>query len=82
MPRYRRVRIEGGWFFFTVTLADRSSDLLVRHVERLRAAYARSLKRDPFETIADDGMLIDDQDAEFMGRVFPLSRSYPTRRTS
>jgi REP element-mobilizing transposase RayT len=52
MSRYRRVRIEGGWFFFTVTLADRSSDLLVRHIERLRNAYATALRRDPFETIA------------------------------
>jgi putative transposase len=52
MSRYRRVRIEGGWFFFTLTLADRSSDLLVRHIERLRAAYAAALRRDPFQTIA------------------------------
>jgi putative transposase len=52
MSRYRRVRIEGGWFFFTVTLADRSSDLLVRHVARLRRAYVAAQKRDPFETIA------------------------------
>jgi len=52
MSQYRRVRVEGGWFFFTVTLADRSSDLLVRHIERLRKAYAAALKRDPFETIA------------------------------
>ena len=52
MSRYRRVRIEGGWFFFTVTLADRSGDLLVRHVARLRAAYAAAQKRDLFETIA------------------------------
>ena len=52
MSRYRRVRIEGGWFFFTVTLADRSSDLLVRHIERLRSAYAAALGRDSFETIA------------------------------
>jgi putative transposase len=52
MSRYLRARIEGGWFFFTLTLADRSSDLLVRHIERLRAAYAAALKRDPFETIA------------------------------
>src|ERR1700745_2743433 len=52
MSRYRRVRIEGGCFFFTVTLADRSGDLLVQHVERLRAAYAAARKRDPFETIA------------------------------
>jgi len=52
MSRYRRVKVEGGWFFFTVTLADRSSDFLVRHIERLRNAYASARKRDPLETIA------------------------------
>src|SRR5215470_17071534 len=52
MSECRRARIEGGWFFFTVTLADRSSALLVRHIERLRNAYAAARKRDPFETIA------------------------------
>ena len=52
MSRYRRARIEGGWFFFTLALANRSTDLLVRHIERLRTAYARAIKRDPFETIA------------------------------
>ena len=52
MSRYRRVKIDGGWFFFTLTLADRSTDLLVRHIQRLRNAYAAALKRDPFETIA------------------------------
>jgi len=36
MTRYRRAKIEGGVFFFTVALADRSSDLLVRDIERLR----------------------------------------------
>jgi putative transposase len=39
MPYYRRLNIEGGTFFFTVTLADRSSDLLVRHVDRLHEFY-------------------------------------------
>ncbi len=52
MSEYRRAKVEGGWFFFTVTLADRSADLLVRHVERLRDAYAAALRRDPFETVA------------------------------
>ncbi len=52
MSRYRRVRIEGGWFFFTLTLADRSTDLLVRHIDRLRTAYAAAQRRHPFETIA------------------------------
>src|SRR5207244_3177282 len=32
--------IEGGIFFFTVALLDRSSELLVQHVERLRASLS------------------------------------------
>src|SRR5262245_38450935 len=52
MTWYRRAKIEGGTFFFTVTLADRSSDLLVRHVDRLRSMYRSIQERYPFETIA------------------------------
>jgi putative transposase len=52
MSRYRRLKIEGGAFFFTLALADRNSDLLVRHIERLRRAYAEVEKRRPFETVA------------------------------
>jgi len=52
MPFYRRLKIEGGTYFFTVTLADRSSDLLVSRVDRLRGAYADVQKRRPFETVA------------------------------
>lgn len=52
MSEYRRAKIEGGSYFFTVTLADRASDLLVREIDRFREAYrAASLAR-PFETIA------------------------------
>ena len=39
MSRYRRPNIEGGTFFFTVVLADRSSALLVQHIECLRQVY-------------------------------------------
>jgi len=52
MSRYRRARIKGGTFFFTVTLADRSSDLLVRHVKRLRRIYRSVQRSHRFETIA------------------------------
>jgi putative transposase len=52
MPRYVRAQVAGGVFFFTVTLADRSSDILVRHVDRLRHIYASVQKRYPFETVA------------------------------
>jgi len=52
MSRYRRVKIEGGLSFFTLVFADRRSDLLVRHIERLRRAYAGVERRLPFTTVA------------------------------
>ena len=52
MPRYRRANIAGGTFFFTVAIADRSDDLLVREVDRLRSVYRSVSKRYPFHTIA------------------------------
>jgi putative transposase len=33
MPDYRRNRVPGGTFFFTVNLLDRRSNLLVRHID-------------------------------------------------
>jgi putative transposase len=52
MSRYRRVKPDGGVFFFTVTIADRSSGLLVQQIDRLRRIYASVHQRYPFETIA------------------------------
>jgi putative transposase len=52
MPGYIRAKIDGGTFFFTVTLADRSSNLLVQHIVLLRSAYRSVRDRLPFETIA------------------------------
>lgn len=48
MVLYRRNRVEGGCYFFTVTLRDRSSDLLIRHVDLLRDAFAVCLRNRPF----------------------------------
>jgi putative transposase len=48
MPDYRRNRIEGGTYFFTLALADRRSDLLVREVATLRASVSRVRKLYPF----------------------------------
>jgi putative transposase len=48
MPEYRRSRIAGGTYFFTVALADRRSDLLVREIDALRAAVARTRMLHPF----------------------------------
>jgi putative transposase len=36
MPHYRRNRVPGGTFFFTVNLLDRRSDLLVTRIDALR----------------------------------------------
>jgi putative transposase len=52
MTYYRRALVEGGVFFFTVTLTDRSSNLLVREVDRLRFAYTAVKNKYPFETVA------------------------------
>ena len=52
MPNYRRSLVPGATYFFTVTLADRCSDLLLREIEKLRAAYAATRAAHPFETVA------------------------------
>jgi hypothetical protein len=48
MVRYRRNFVPGGTFFFTVTLADRRSSMLVDHVGLLRAAFRYTRDRRPF----------------------------------
>jgi putative transposase len=46
--RYRRADVAGGTYFFTVNLADRRRDLLVEHVDVLRAAVREVKERHPF----------------------------------
>jgi putative transposase len=48
MPDYRRVRVPGGTYFFTINLLERRSDLLVRHIEALREAVRRTRQERPF----------------------------------
>jgi len=49
MPNYRRHRVPGGTYFFTVNLLQRRpNDLLVRHVELLRAVVRDVRLRWPF----------------------------------
>ena len=52
MPHYRRERIAGATYFFTVTLADRRSSLLVEEIALLRQVYVEASKRMPFKTVA------------------------------
>ncbi len=48
MTNYRRDRTPGGTWFFTVSLANRNSDLLVKKIEHLRAAVRRVRHDWPF----------------------------------
>lgn len=41
MVGYRRNRIPGGTYFFTVTLKDRKSKYLVEHIDLLRLAFSQ-----------------------------------------
>jgi putative transposase len=52
MVHYRRNVVVGGTYFFTVTLRDRRSDLLVRHVDLLREAWRAAQMRVPHDVIA------------------------------
>jgi putative transposase len=48
MANYRRIWVPGGTYFFTVTLRDRSSDLLVHEIALLRNVVAATKHRHPF----------------------------------
>jgi putative transposase len=48
MTNFRRNRVPGGTYFFTVNLADRKSDLLVREIETLRDVVRAVREKKPF----------------------------------
>ncbi|CAM2882528.1 hypothetical protein [Legionella worsleiensis] len=41
MVRYRRDYTSGATYFFTLTLLDRQSDYLTRHIDHLGTAFRR-----------------------------------------
>lgn len=52
MPNYRRLRVSGGTYFFTVNLLDRRSDGLVVHIDALRNAVRETREILPFHVDA------------------------------
>jgi hypothetical protein len=42
MTEYRRYRLKGGTYFFTVNLAERKHNLLTEHIDALRSAFRES----------------------------------------
>jgi putative transposase len=73
---YRRNRVAGGTYFFTVSLANRRSDLLVREIETLRAAIHAACLLKPFHTdawvVLPDHMhciwTLPEDDSDYSGR--------------
>ncbi|AXQ30879.1 transposase [Solimonas sp. K1W22B-7] len=49
MVQYRRARVAGATYFFTVALEDRRASLLTEHVELLRAAFRSVHAARPFD---------------------------------
>jgi len=76
MPNYRRNRVPGGTFFFTVNLLDRRSYLLVTEIDGLRAAVRQVRALAPFHidawAVLPDHMhclwTLPQGDADFTGR--------------
>ncbi len=52
MSNYRRVRVPGGTYFFTVNLLERRRRLLVDNIDLLRVAFAQTRATRRFEVIA------------------------------
>jgi putative transposase len=76
MVLYRRNRVMGGTYFFTLTLRNRSSDQLVRHVGLLRQAFRTVRQEHPFNidaiVILPDHLhtiwTLPENDADYSGR--------------
>lgn len=76
MVRYRRARVSGATYFFTVTLRDRRRDWLTAHVDRLRSAIRDVRRQRPFTVdaivVLPDHLhamwTLPDGDADFSGR--------------
>jgi putative transposase len=50
--QYRRARMAGGTFFFTVNLANRNTDTLVRYFDEFRSVVHKVKQEHPFSIVA------------------------------
>lgn len=57
MSNYRRNRVPGGAYFFTVNAFDRRSGLLVKHIDVLQDAVCETRQSRPFH-IMDAELLV------------------------
>ncbi len=52
MVNYRRNQIKGGTYFFTVTLKNRKSKLLIEQIQLLKESMQRARRENPYQTKA------------------------------
>ena len=81
MPNYRRARPPGGLYFFTVNLAERPNDLLVRHIDPLFGIHAWVVLPDHLHCVLE--MPANDADFSRRWRLIKagFSRSLPETGT-
>lgn len=76
MTNYRRNFIPGGSYFFTVAIADRSSRLLVEHIDLLRRAFSSVKDEQSFELTA---IVVLPEHLHCIWTLPPGDADYPTR---
>jgi hypothetical protein len=83
MPDYRRNRIPGRIYFFTVNLLERRSRLLIEHIDAFGETVRRVRARRPFHISHIDCMLESDQNRirEIAAENRTVVDGAPERRT-
>jgi len=84
MSNYRRNKLKGGTFFFTVNLLERNKSLLVDHIDLLRHAIRLTLKKKPFFidgwVVLPDHMhciwTLPENDSDYSGRWREIKKSF------
>jgi putative transposase len=76
MVSYRRNLVPGGTFFFTVTVADRRSSVLVDHIGSLRRAFRTTRREHPF---AIDAMVVLPDHFHIVMTLPPDDADFPGR---
>jgi putative transposase len=76
MVSYRRNFIPGGTFFFTVTVADRRSSVLVDHIGLLRRAFRTTRRERPF---AIDAVVVIPDHLHIVMTLPPADADFPGR---
>jgi putative transposase len=87
MVRYRRNYAAGGTFFFTVTLANRASRVLIDRIDALRDAVAATRRNHPFTidavVVLPDHlhmvMTLPEADADYPNRWSLMKRGFTER---